>query len=98
MSNCFTPVLRQSAIKAISMMASRVSFFPDGDIIVTMPNGYGVIVTRWDSGKQDGDLAVGWLAPDPDLGPGLWLQCYLGYTCNEHEVVRLCGKVAGSLF
>ena len=96
-NNRFTPALSKSAIKAISMMASRVSFFPDGGIIVTMPNGYGVYVTRWNSGKPDGDLAVGLLAPEPDLGPELCLQRMLGYTCNEHEVLGLCGKVAGGL-
>lgn len=92
--NCFTPALSKSAIKAISMMASRVSFTPRGDAFITMPKGYGVEVF-WD--KHDDGFTVALHGPEQEKGPGLWFWGTLGESCDEYEVLGLCGKVAGGL-
>lgn len=94
--NCFTLALSKSAIKAISMMASRVSFTPRGDAFITMPNGYGVEVF-WD--KLDDGFTVSLFGPDlEENGPGLEFWNTLGESCDEYEVLGLCGKVAGRNF
>lgn len=93
--NCFTPALSKSAIKAISMMASRVSFNPQGGAFITMPNGYGVEVF-WDI--LCGGFTVNLYGPDQETGPGLWFWDFLGESCDEYEVLGLCGKVAGGNF
>ena len=93
-NNRFTPALSKSAIKAISMMASRVSFTPRGDAFITMPNGYGVEVF-WD--KHDDGFTVSLLVSEPENGPELEFGTTLGESCDEYEVLGLCGKVAGGL-
>lgn len=84
-NNRFTPTLSKSAIKAISMMASRVSFVSGSEIHVTLPNGWGLDVKQI-NGVFYVDLVRNSLR---------WFGYARAY--DECTVIGLCGKVAGGL-
>ena len=81
-NNRFTPALSKSAIKAISMMASRVSFVSTSEIRVTMPNGCELVVNKW----TDGVFYV------KSVWRGL---CWYDLAYDEYALIGLCGKFAG---